>query len=530
MRSFKVCFLLVLFVLLPGLVAGAQSSEATAPPANPSSGTASSGAATKEEVDQLRKKLAEQEQTIEQLKAMVEKLAADKPVPVATTPQAPDGAQLLNATLTQGGAQATPSPKPAEKKDSGPALTAGWSGEHFYIRSGDGKFQIQPYGYVQTDYRAYSGDGAPPNTFVIRRARLGFQGSYGKYYDFAILIDGVPVTGVNLRDAYVNIKPSAQFQVQVGQYKVPFAQEEIDSDANILFIERSLASILYPDVAATFRSPGAMVQGTVLGGHMQYWAGAFNGKGLTTNNTTNYPEAIGRVKFSPWKTNKDSRFQGFFVAGAITYGKSRGLSNETSFSGALPDAAFSFFPSFPINGNVWRYTGEFGWYRGPWTLSGNYVQLRMDREGVGSSQSGGLGFVTLPGITGKGGYIQASYLLTGETAGENSTPKVKHPVFGPETPGGGGTGLGAWELAFRYDRVKAKEPGTDLLGNQFTPGFVPTFNNHTDAFTFGINWHLNYWVKYMADFSVDRLQQVSINTGALPQNYFVVLQRLQFRF
>jgi len=41
MRSFKVCFLLVLFVLLPGLVAGAQRSEATAPPADPSSGTAS---------------------------------------------------------------------------------------------------------------------------------------------------------------------------------------------------------------------------------------------------------------------------------------------------------------------------------------------------------------------------------------------------------------------------------------------------------------------------------------------------------
>jgi phosphate-selective porin len=318
--------------------------------------------------------------------------------------------------------------------------------------------------------------------------------------------------------------------VQVGQYKVPFTQEEIDSDANILFIERSLASILYPDVAATFRSPGAMVQGTVAGGHMQYWMGAFNGKGLTTNNTTNYPEAIGRVRFSPWKLNKGSRFQGLSVAGAFSYGKSRGLSNETSFSAALPDAAFTFFPSFPINGNVWRYTGEFSYYRGPWTVSGNYVQLRQDREGTGSSQSGGLGFTTLPGITGKGGFLQASYLLTGETAVENGTPKVKHPLFGPETPGGSGLGWGAWELAFRYDKVQAKEPGVNLLGNPFTPGFVPTFNNHTDAFTFGVNWHLNYWVKYIADFSVDRLQQVSINTGALPQNYFVVLQRLQFRF
>jgi hypothetical protein len=37
-------------------------------------------------------------------------------------------------------------------------------------------------------------------------------------------------------------------------------------------------------------------------------------------------------------------------------------------------------------------------------------------------------------------------------------------------------------------------------------------------------------VKYQVNLGVDRLQQVSINTGALPQNYFVALQRLQFRF
>jgi hypothetical protein len=33
----------------------------------------------------------------------------------------------------------------------------------------------------------------------------------------------------------------------------------------------------------------------------------------------------------------------------------------------------------------------------------------------------------------------------------------------------------------------------------------------------------------MANFSVDRLQQPS-TIGVLPQNYFVVIQRLQFRF
>ncbi len=58
---------------------------------------------------------------------------------------------------------------------------------------------------------------------------------------------------------------------------------------------------------------------------------------------------------------------------------------------------------------------------------------------------------------------------------------------------------------------------------------MPTFDDHTDAFTAGINWYPNYWVRYMLDFSVDRLKEPSV-TGALPQNYFTTLQRLQFRF
>ena len=76
-------------------------------------------------------------------------------------------------------------PDTAPKKDA--PLAAGWNGEHFFIRSADGQFQLMPYGYVNVDYRAYKGDGAPSATFVIRRARFGFQGNYGSHFDYAIL-------------------------------------------------------------------------------------------------------------------------------------------------------------------------------------------------------------------------------------------------------------------------------------------------------------------------------------------------------
>ena len=512
MRSLTRGFLFALLMMLPVSLATAQGNQASG-----ASTDSTSGAASKEEVEQLRKEVAEQRKTIEELKAMVQQLAESRAEARSADARSSDGARLINASLDP------EAQKPAEKKEATAVTpTAGWNGEHFFIKSGE--FQLQPYGYFQSDYRAYHGDGVPADTFLIRRARFGFQGSYGKYYDFGILIDGAAGNGISLRDLFVNIKPFPEFQVTVGQFKEPFAQELMDGVTNIDFVERSLASLLYPSAATAYRSPGAAVHGDIAGGVMQYWLGAFNGKGILTNNTTNEPEVIGRVRFYPWKKHKDSLFQGLAFGGAIGHGRTRGLSNEQSFGTTLPDASFALVPTFTINGPVERWNAEGTWTHGPWAVRAEYDQLMQFRRNVGSEDFGGLGFVTVPAIVGKGGYAQATYLLTGEARPENGTPKVKHPLLGP----GDGRGWGAWELAFRYDKLQVKEPGV-AIPNQFTPGGVPTFEGHADTFTGGVNWYLNYWVKYQANFGVDRLAQPS-TTGQIPQNFFVVLQRLQFRF
>jgi phosphate-selective porin len=152
----------------------------------------------------------------------------------------------------------------------------------------------------------------------------------------------------------------------------------------------------------------------------------------------------------------------------------------------------------------------------------------MSRNNVGSEQAGGLGFISLPSIVAKAWDVSATYLLTGEKRPENGTPRVRRPLFGPDTPGGQGRGLGAWELAFRFTGIQAKEPGANLL-DYYTPGFVPTFDYHTIEYTAGVNWYPNYWVKYVLNVGIDQLKDPS-TIGAVPQNYFVVTQRLQFRF
>jgi len=543
MRSLTAFFVLLVVFMSPSSLAHAQGTQ----PASKTDGSTSAGA-TKEEVNQLRSEVAAQRKTIEELKAMVQQLVEGKAQPaggssadvkpVAETSAQPangartDGVHLVNTVLVQ------PDPEPeaaiidqakpaAEPKKDAP-LTAGWNGEHFFIKSPDGQFSISPYGYVQTDYRAYQGDGAPSDTFVVRRARFGFQGNYGSHFDFALLTDANATSGAIVRDVYLNIRVKPEFQIQAGQFKEPFAQETGIGATNLDFVERGLQALLYASATSAYRSPGLTLHGDISGGVVQYWAGAFNGKGGVTNNTTNEPEFVGRLRFYPWRKSKNDWFKQLAFGGSISHSRSRGLSNDTSFTATLPDAAYTFFPSLHINGPVERYEGEFTYLKGPYGVRGEYVQLQQQRYAVGAETVGGLGFLTIPGVGAKAWNASITYLLTKEKRPENGTPRVKSPLFGPDTPGGKGRGWGAWELALRYSGIQANAPAANFL-NFYTPGFVPQYDFHTDEITAGINWYPNYWVKYQVNVSIDQLHQPS-TTGQLPQNFYVVLQRLQFRF
>jgi hypothetical protein len=540
-------FVLLVISMTPASLAHAQGTE----PARKADGT-TSVSATKEEVDQLRGEVAAQRQTIVELKAMVEKLVEGKAQssadssaqirPAADAPSADisslpvntsgNGAlHLMPAVLVQPDpvveAALVDQPQSSTPKKDTP-LTAGWNGEHFFIRSADGQFTLNPYGYVNSDYRAYKGDGAPSDTFILRQARFGFQGSYGSHFDFAILADAATTTGSVVRDVYLNVRIKPEFQFQAGQFKAPFGQETGIGDTSLDFVERGFQSLLYPSAASAYRSPGAALHGDIDGGVMQYWVGAFNGKGYALANTTNQPEVIGRLRFYPWRKTKSDWLKQFAFGGSVDFARSRGLSGDQSFNGTLPDSAYNFLPQFAINGDIQRYNGEFTYLKGPLGLRGEFDQLDMDRTNVGSLQAGWLGFLSLPTIRAKAWDLSATYLLTGEKRPENGTPRVNRPLFGPDTPGAQGRGLGAFELAFRFTGIQANEPGASFVNN-ITDGYVPTFNDHTNEYTIGLNWYPNYWVKYVVNLGIDQLKQPSVN-GQEPGNYFVVTQRVQFRF
>ncbi len=543
MRLSKASFALLFACIVSGLPVHAQEVASTTP-TNSKTTASAAASASEAEVNELRKEIAAQRQTIEQLKQMVGRLVDAQGEPAdngaasshlvtdsssgAVTPQLmnavmvepyPDGdAMIIEQQASKGGTGG-----------GGAPLTAGWNGEHFFIRSPDGQFSINPYGYVDLDYRAYTGDAVPANTFVVRRARFGFQGNYGKRFDFAILTDANSTTGAIVRDVYLNTRVIPEFQFQAGQFKEPFAQELATGATNLDFVERGLQALLYPSLVTAFRSPGITIHGDIKHGAIQYFVGAFNGRGGVTAAVVNEPEIVGRVRTYPWRNTSSKWLKEFAFGGSIAHADSRGQSNDVSFNAQLPDLTYTFFPLLRINGAIWRYEAETTYLHGPLAFRGEYVQVQEQRQGVGSETPGGLAFFSYPGVGAKAWNLSSTYLLTGEKQPENGTPRVRKPLFGPDTPEGKSErGWGAWGLGVRYSAIQAIAPGANDL-NIYTPGFVPTYSYRTDQFTFGFNWYLNYWVKYQFNINVDRLHQPSV-TGQEPGDFVVFLQELQYRF
>jgi len=542
------CLLAVLICVAAGPVAFGQSEK---PSDDPTQSKSTGKAATEEEVQQLRREVAELKTQIQRLVEvsavaqggaghLVETNAVAASVPAASSPVATPIGDAPDANASS--PAATPADIDAlqkeidvlQKKASDvPAATAGWNGEHFFLKSSDGNFTLMPIGYLNAQYTFYNGDGAPPDTFSIRRARFGVQGTYGSQLDYAFLFE--TASALTIRDAYIDFKPWSWLKIMGGQYKVPFSMEVGTGDTNVEFSERSINSVLYPDAGGAFRAPGVDIHGDLAGGRAQYWVGIFNGQGLLANSTTNEVEVVGRVRFAPWR-NTDSHFlKGLSFGGSAEHSRSRGLSNELSFSGVLTDGTYNFFPQFRINGGVERYNGFFSWLSGPLGIRGEYTQLLQKRDNIGSLAPGGIAFNTIPGVVGKGAYVSATYLLTGEREPENAIPRVKHPVIGPNSPGeSGAPGWGAWAVLARYSWLQGRAGGitcdaTTVPACPITPGIVPTFSDHTDQWTFGVNWYLNYWVLLKSNFNFNQLKDPSVQ-GILPRNYYVVVEQIQFRF
>ncbi len=492
----------------PGLPKSGTNSAGERPPSAPQDDTSrkTNGGKTIEqlttEVERLNALVEQQQRVLEQLQKRLDETDG-KVRTAALVSSKPDttiepGTAAIEVTQTPKSASATSQPKPQDK----PAIVAGWDKNHAFLRSTDGRFETRLTGYAQLDGRAYQSGNHPANTFLIRRARMSIEGKLERYFDFKVEGDFADTTSTLLRDFYLDIHRNDEVRFRFGHFKEPFSQEELRSDANQDFVERSLVNNLAPS-----RSPGLMFHGLFnkdKSGEFEYQVGTFNGKGLLALNNNNTPESVLRLRFTPWKNETGS----LAVGGA--YGQGRSLGGA-SVRGQTESRSFTFYAPDIINGKVMRANGELTWLYKSASIRAEYDQTNQSRDNLGP------GGRNLPGVVAKGYMAQATYLLTGEKKPDGlrleDSVVPRHNLFGEEN---GKPGLGAWELKFRYANL------------QIANGTAKS--NRADTFFFGPNWYMNRYVKYVLDLGFERYKDRLRSPNPGDKNYFVILSRIQVAF
>ncbi len=382
-------------------------------------------------------------------------------------------------------------PFAAETPEAPLEPTADWTSLHPFIASSDGHFKIEFGGRALLDYRAYESGVLPPNSFFLRRARFKVEGQLFEHYEFEVETE-LTDSETPLRDGFVIVNYHPGIQVRVGQFKIPFSQEEMRSTKYLEFVENSSVNHLVPG-----RSPGLQLYGVWLDGRVEYQTGLFNGLGKLTPNTSDTPEFYFRTHLTPFPAS--GLWREFSFGGAYGRGHHRG---GESVAGITASKSAIFFEPVPINGHVERVNAEFSWLHSNWSVRGEFDRSLQARERLGFGGS------DLPPVVGNGYVIQGTYLLTGETKTEREI-RPRSPFL---TAGGG---LGAWELAFRYEAIR--------IDDSIAP-------NRHQAYTLGVNWWPTRFVRLSSNFILERFGDPRRAARPGKKDSFSLLSRMQVIF
>ncbi|MBR5604755.1 MAG: hypothetical protein IKW51_11275 [Bacteroidales bacterium] len=170
---------------------------------------------------------------------------------------------------------------------------------------------------IQYDYeRQLQNDGITLdeiNTFNVRRARLDFKGNINKNLEFRVQADmaGSP----KLVDGFVKIKLQKYFNIQVGQFKIPFTFENPQSPLTLEGVEYAqVISKLsgYSDMSGVKTYSGGRDVGVMIYGNffsferngkqipiLTYKLGVFNGNGMNNKDANLAKDIAASIEVCP---------------------------------------------------------------------------------------------------------------------------------------------------------------------------------------------------------------------------------------
>ncbi|HEV3167187.1 MAG TPA: porin [Isosphaeraceae bacterium] len=536
-RPFACGFLLSLGCLVAGSDGAARAQEPpppTPPSVNPPSAPDTSAPATTRE--------AELEARIRKLESLVESLSSQVSAGAAagggTAPgggagtASPDVGTPATAAAPSGmggagapGQSNPPNPPPSARFDSPATLDSIKGnvkfGPGFEIRTDDDEYIFQFHDLTQLDYRGYlqGGQTTIKDTFAFPRQWFMFSGRLSKPFGYFVsLANGFDT--LSILDVFADVDYDPRFRIRAGRFKTPFTYE---------FFVEPVQGLVIPERSMFFnnfgmnRDIGFMAFGRLANKTVDYAAGLFNGSRNGFIDQDNSKDVAAFLNYRPFGNNQDSIFENFNIGGSVFAGNEDHAAVPQTFRTVVPTTGNALLgvPFLGLNSNVI----ESG-HRAFWDLhtAWYYKQLAFVGEWGSGDQSyalaGSPSKRTQVGV--QSFYLQASYLLTGETRSSIGIVKPKNPFDIRK----GKFGTGAIEPFFRYEYM-------DIGQEVFTHGLADPNNwaHRLFATHVGLNWHLTQYIKMYFDWNHDEFNNpVVFAPGRRQLTSDMFLLRLQIYF
>lgn len=164
-------------------------------------------------------------------------------------------------------------------------------------------------GYAQLGYQLSDQVSA----FEVRSVRLSFAGDLGRKFDYKFQFE---FASPRLVDAFIRYKMNRTFNVQFGQYLVPFG---IEGPMSILDLETIANAAAVKDICNTpdQRDIGLQFSGEFLPRDgfsiINYAVGVFNGEGKNTADANTSKDIMGRLNIKPMRQ--------LTLSGSFSYGE-----------------------------------------------------------------------------------------------------------------------------------------------------------------------------------------------------------------
>jgi phosphate-selective porin OprO and OprP len=343
-----------------------------------------------------------------------------------------------------------------------------------------------------------------------RRARIGVLGKFMADWNYAFVADfteGPPLS--NIQSASLSYQGLRPFAFEIGYMNVLWTLDEATSSNDIMFLERASPALVASGLAAgDFRSAAGVRWNTDRAWAGVYATGPISGA-IHTGSNQQQLGGVARATYQALQGGNYSLHLG--VDGEYVFVPRANGSSATSIARTMtlsdrPELRVDptvFLDTGPIPANhAGAYGVEAAGGYGSFYAQGEYYHYFVNQAGLAEG-------APTPQLNFDGGYVEASYTVTGESRKYIPTTGAYSAIVADRPLSFTAGGWGALELAARYSYVN--------LNDHATPGVLPmttggVFGGRQTIYTFGVNWYPITNIRFMLNYLYASVNKIPTST------------------